>query len=414
MKYCYASANSERLILGVIALWFLGLVRPFPLVSVAEAVLLCIFVFELIRTGFRKQLFSSNERFLLLGIMSWFVILILSALYSGAFAGEGLVEVWSWRKALTCFVVAFYLVRFSRVYSIFEAMFFFSVCMSAVLVVLTAFGVEVSRSTQAVIENHTTQPIILTWFFVPFYYSMLKQRMFASGDGFRLSLFFMLLFLATFYVSQGRGGYLYFIVVGLTLLADYFSRNPHELRRVIFPAVIGLLVIALISGILVKDRVIGAYEEFVYAYDPVFDSKGASVSIRRHMWGITLDMIWDKPWFGTGAGQFAPEYLSRVENMPGWLARPTDDPHNSYLHIGAEHGLLALSIFMAAVGSCIYVSLFCIKGAANRVFGALALGFLATSFTSGHFNTFVEGRLFFLSLYLALMMPPETIEVVKS
>lgn len=394
------------LISSFIVTWFVGLIRPFPLVSIAEAALICLFLVEIILPG-RTLVLSAREKYLLVGIAAWFGILMVSALYSGDFFGSGLEEVFSWRKVFTSFVVAFYFIRLVRIRSLLEVMFFFSVCMSFSLIVCTVLGVDIPRSTQAVIENHTTQPILLTWFFLPFYLLSIKSRisMNVSSKGFICLI--ILPFLTTFYVSQGRGGYLFFIVVSMVLLVDYFFKRPRQFKQFLVPGFGLILLVGTITGMLMMERLLGAYNEYVYAYDPVFDSKGASVSIRRHMWGITLDMIWAKPWFGTGAGQFASEYQSRVENMTGWLARPTDDPHNSYLHVAAEHGLFALTILLSGVIACIYYVYRYTQGIANRVFAALTLGFLATSTTSGHFNTFVEGRLFFLALYLAVLMTPE-------
>jgi O-antigen ligase len=75
---------------------------------------------------------------------------------------------------------------------------------------------------------------------------------------------------------------------------------------------------------------------------------------------------------------------------------PSHDPHNQFLKIAAEHGLLGLLIFLALL-----VSAFRQRGAPPP-YRLLGLGVLAawcaSSLFNSHFSTFAEGRFIWLWL----------------
>ena len=88
-------------------------------------------------------------------------------------------------------------------------------------------------------------------------------------------------------------------------------------------------------------------------------------------------------------------YAQVVETQPEWRGLVTNDPHQQYLHITAEYGLVALIIFLGAIGliGCSRQS------SAYVVVGLVVLaGTLVNGFANGHFATFVEGRLIWLML----------------
>jgi len=73
--------------------------------------------------------------------------------------------------------------------------------------------------------------------------------------------------------------------------------------------------------------------------------KHTSGSIRFVMWANTLKMITNAPLLGSGAGDFKKSYAEVVTGQTGWRATLTDDPHNQYLQIWAEYGIVGLFTF---------------------------------------------------------------------
>ena len=79
-----------------------------------------------------------------------------------------------------------------------------------------------------------------------------------------------------------------------------------------------------------------------------------------------------------------------------------DDPHQQYLHIGAEHGLVGLFLFFLAIGCWLLTKvpkrpIFFVAGI------AVLLGTMANGLANGHFSAFVEGRFVWITVaaYLA-------------
>ncbi len=81
---------------------------------------------------------------------------------------------------------------------------------------------------------------------------------------------------------------------------------------------------------------------------------------RVAIWKTTWHMILHHPWLGIGLGNFTLEYVRQI--VPSVIGDPhlrlyagafTNDAHNEYLHVWAEGGLVALTLYLA-----IFVSFF--------------------------------------------------------
>lgn len=91
-----------------------------------------------------------------------------------------------------------------------------------------------------------------------------------------------------------------------------------------------------------------------------------SVGARLFWWRVTLGMIADHPWFGVGVGRFREAYPAYqrafFEEHPSermlsgrFTAEevPLESPHNQYLHLLAEQGMLGFGLFAWLVVSLI-------------------------------------------------------------
>ncbi|OUL22566.1 O-antigen ligase family protein [Nostoc sp. 106C] len=105
---------------------------------------------------------------------------------------------------------------------------------------------------------------------------------------------------------------------------------------VMIPALIGIAIIGEII-----------YFGFINSADLIFGSLGkdSNLSGRGDLWSYVFDMIWKHPWLGYGYGGFwngwngESAYIWRVQ---AWT--PTH-PHNGFLALWLDLGLLGLSIF---------------------------------------------------------------------
>jgi O-antigen ligase len=193
------------------------------------------------------------------------------------------------------------------------------------------------------------------------------------------------------FLLEGRSGYVaVFImaVASVTLLA----RGSWRLKALAGAAVLACVGLALLSSTHVRQRVEQAIHEIV-TVDEV--PAGTSIGQRVVMWRNSVQMIRDHLIFGVGTGGYQNGYRPYVHGETGWQSFETSDPHNQFIKILGEQGLIGLAAFLffifralASPGVSPY----------RQLAVAALIGWCATSLANSHFSTFVEGRLLFFWL----------------
>ena len=193
------------------------------------------------------------------------------------------------------------------------------------------------------------------------------------------------------FVLVGRSGYLSVVVMGVaivTLLATGTWRKK---------ALAGLVMLVCVAAVLassthVRMRIAQALHEIETAEQaPEASSLGYRVIFAQN----TIRMVRDHPLFGVGTGGFHDGYQSYVEGVSGWKGGGTGDPHDQFLKILGEQGLVgfaALLFFIVRALTSPAPSPF------RELAAAALLGWCATSLANSHFSTFAEGRLLFFWL----------------
>jgi O-antigen ligase len=134
----------------------------------------------------------------------------------------------------------------------------------------------------------------------------------------------------------------------------------------------------------------------------------SSTALRLLLWRTTGALIRAHPWLGYGVGGFTPafegEVRSHVGGQPlvGWCARPVHDPHNQFLRVTVEAGVLGLVAFLGLIAGAA-------RQPARQPYRGCALALLAawctTSLFNSHFQTFNEGHL--IALLLGALLAPD-------
>ncbi|MDO9359038.1 MAG: O-antigen ligase family protein [Polaromonas sp.] len=188
-------------------------------------------------------------------------------------------------------------------------------------------------------------------------------------------------------VTPGRSGYAVFLVLVVWCFAVWRGFKG-VLLGMLASLAIGLLAYNLSATI--HNRVkLGITEAQNFATVPQETSLGR----RMLMVETTLGMIAERPWLGVGTGGFKQSFSDiAAEKYTGWRAIPFDDPHNQYLFIATENGLIGLLSFLFMMAMILRS---CLRS--GSIYGKMAAGCIlawcATSLFSGHFRTFPEGHL---------------------
>jgi O-antigen ligase len=190
-------------------------------------------------------------------------------------------------------------------------------------------------------------------------------------------------------VSVARSAYLGIVVSLLVVGAFQMSRRQWAL--LIVALAIGVPTVFYASDRM-QDRVMLGVNEWRTAE---VSKEAGSLGLRYIFYKHSLAII-EKHWLiGSGTGSFSSAYVAHVKAMnyppDNWRNIATDDPHNQFVHIWIDQGLLGLVVFIAWMVAVVVQR----RSAARyrALAAAMVLAWSAASLFNGHFRSFAEGHL---------------------
>ena len=175
-------------------------------------------------------------------------------------------------------------------------------------------------------------------------YLTLNKLLFERPMSFRLRTiltFFAISMTFNMFITGGRAGQVMFFA-SLAVLTFQFFRDS-QIKATIISAII-IFVIGF-GGFnyspLFKNRI----QQISYDLAVFTTNKNTSIGHRIIFTKNTIEVIKSSPFFGVGTGDFPAEY-SKINSVNSPKVKSTVQPHNMYLYIQAQLGLLGLSIFL--------------------------------------------------------------------
>jgi len=208
-----------------------------------------------------------------------------------------------------------------------------------------------------------------------------------------------------FFISIARSGYvaLPFAMVFALCCLYGFKKLPRIL------AVAGILLVAIVfTSTTLQQRIQkGLTERASYQTS----EQPTSVGIRMVLAESSIALIKERPIFGYGTSSFKTTYSSYVASKySDWRAEAISDPHNQYLFVWLENGLIGLLLFLAYIAAVIR------QGRSHLPYGAMGASFLiavcASSLFNSHFKTFPEGNL--LAFFVGILLAQRAAETKKN
>jgi O-antigen ligase len=369
------------------------------LASLGLAVFLALFICVCLSSA-RRHLDTANFPLGFLAALGvYFAWQFIGLTYSDGGLRYGLETIYSDRKIL--FILPLVLLfsgaaakrRFLAVFlglAVAGLLFSFALTMPAFVQTLALLPFKLVRSSAAlgaenIFRSYATQSMVFALcVFLSLWFGQ-RQASDAGKWAFRVLALGFLINIAM--VTSGRSGYVVFLVLVVWSFAMW-----RGFRGIAFGTLAAgvLAAVAFFVSPFVHDRVMkGVTETQNFSTIPTETSLGR----RMVMYTTTLDMIAEKPVLGLGTGGFKQRFSEiAAEKYTGWRAQPADDPHNQYLLILAENGVIGLLLFLAVIASMLQA---CLKS--GSIYGKMAAGCIlawcATSLFSGHFRTFPEGHL---------------------
>jgi O-antigen ligase len=151
-----------------------------------------------------------------------------------------------------------------------------------------------------------------------------------------------------FFIVEGRTGQL--IAVSLALLFGVQRFTKKVLLLSVFVMAILLALFLTFSDKATRiNEGLASTQAYLQAHPEMTEF---SMGARFTFWRYSLKLIAEKPLLGHGTGSFAKEYERIADNEQ----LMTKNPHNEFLMIGVQLGLLGLSIYLGFLASQYYLS----------------------------------------------------------
>lgn len=157
---------------------------------------------------------------------------------------------------------------------------------------------------------------------------------------------FVLCIYNLFFVIEGRTGQL--IVVALILL---FAMQRMAIKECLFAVLAVAVLLMLFLNFSDKaSRITEGVANTQAFLQPVPEQTESSMGQRYTFWKYSLKLMTEKPLFGHGTGSFAREY-QRIAQGEQFI---TKNPHNEFLMIGVQLGLVGLLLYLGFLASQFY------------------------------------------------------------
>jgi len=329
-------------------------------------------------------------------LLLFFAWLIIGSLYAETSWAEKITTLTSWKKLLYSFVLfgVFYQTAWKKR---FVEYYLAAMALAAVIAIplwLLDIPLRWKAEPGIFMTNHSSQSMAFVLAALCCIF-LLKEEL--SRQKKRLLLGLLALFLVNiFFVSPSRSGYLALPVAAVFAFINLYGykKIPHILGA----ATLALALVVLTSSTLQQRIRLGVEEITHYQTSEKVTSMGVRVVFYQNAW----ELIQNKPVLGYGTSSFKSVYSAHVApKYQDWRGEPATDPHNQFLFVWVENGLVGLLLFLA------YIFMAVRQGAAQQPYGAIAASVLvaiaASSLFNSNFKTFPEGNLlaFFVGCLLA-------------
>lgn len=206
------------------------------------------------------------------------------------------------------------------------------------------------------------------------------------------------------YISYSRGAVLG-LIFAITLWFGLVIYRNRENRRLIIISLVIFLLFTSLSTFFMPDSLINKFRK-------IQDIESSwSLKTRIIMWETSLNLIKKNPVLGIGIGNFKPAFVEYMNDhnikLPGNKMRH-DHPHNLFLFIAVEQGIISLLIFIYMYYKSYLIAFANInvdhKVTKNSMYGLILIGQLSSLFIHSLVDTTVRyGHVGFFILFFLIV-----------
>ena len=184
-------------------------------------------------------------------------------------------------------------------------------------------------------------PFLALSIFILLYLSILSQK-YHNNFTKSISLFFIFTMSINLFITGGRAGQAGFFVMLIVALAFYFKKSITKLLISICVLLPLVFSAAYFSGSLFQERMHEALDDI----QTVDENPNTSVGLRITFAKNSAELFSKNFLFGVGTGDFPKEY-EKINNQNTPNANTTVNPHNMYLLVATQTGLVGLILLLS-------------------------------------------------------------------
>lgn len=311
----------------------LGISLPFS-VATSNILVVSLFLSVLLEGGFLKKIkrIKSSK-----WMVSLFLLLILYY-FSFFIYGQFSDTIWLLKRVSILWTLPILYSVFFSTKTIYKSLFafLFSMFISSVIAIFENYeviNINGSNWTWAAFLQYTDHNVFLASSIVISIYLVYKVEFHKKYKN--IILFFLPFYLFSIFTEAGKSGQIVLILLLVLFFMFFFKNNIKKLTIYVITLIIGVFVIYNTSEIVEK--------RFTYELKRFMENKTSSRSL---LFTHSIDLIKEKPVLGYGAGSFTDKFRDINEETKKVIRYQHKTPHNNYLYVWIELGLLGLLMFL--------------------------------------------------------------------
>ena len=364
--------------------------------AISNLLEIMLFAFCILSPHLRAHIFKQKNQPLVLGSIAFICILVISTTWSVASQKETFESLWAWRKilllpiAITLFQEDLWKEKMLKVFIFLS----FVACTISYISFFLNYSIH-GYEPGVLLRSHTTQGVIFSVAAFTVFMNWMTVKPSQNKLTNILCIFFIIaLALDVTWFSISRSGYLALLTLTMISLVCYVVTK----RKILAPVIISLLIPILIW---VSPNAATSIHRGINEIQKVDEiSAPTSMGLRVKLWTNTIEMIKEKPLLGVGVGGFETAYSEKMKGAPEWQKYILYDPHNQFLKIIAELGLIGLVVFIYMLATAFFQEPHSKK---HKLLGlSVLIIWCGTGMFNSSFSTFSDAR--FLYIWLGVML----------
>lgn len=310
----------------------LGISLPFS-VATSNILVVSLLLSVVLEGDFRTKITRIKSSKWMMSLSLLLVLYYLSFFIYGQFSDT----IWILKRVSILWILPIlYSVSFPKntIYSSVFA-FLFSMFLSSIIAILEnleLINVNGTNWTWSAFLKYTDHNVFLASSIILSVYLLFKvdiQKRYKNAV-----LFFVPFYLISIFTEAGKSGQIVLIILLILLFFFFFKNNITRLIVSIIVLIFGLFVVYNTSEIVEK--------RFNYEIRNFTENKTSSRSL---LFNHSIDLIKENPIIGYGAGSFTDKFGEINEETKKVVRYQHKTPHNNYLYVWLELGILGFLLF---------------------------------------------------------------------